>query len=79
MSEISVAEVLIALLILDDTARGFDLTFRDARGTNPQPSELLTKYEEKQFDGLILFAPSAKSKGKMRVREHNKLTNPVNI
>ena len=41
-------------------ARGFDLTFRDIRSTDVRPHELLTKYEQKQFDNLFVFAPSAK-------------------
>merc|ERR1712093_187611 len=41
--------------------RGYSLTFRDARNTKPEPSELLTRFEEKQYDGLVLFAPAMKS------------------
>jgi len=41
--------------------RGYSLTFRDARNTKPEPSELLTRFEEKQYDGLVLFAPAMKT------------------
>lgn len=37
------------------------MTFRDIRDAKPSDSQLLTRYESNQFDGAILFAPSAKS------------------
>lgn len=43
-------------------ARGYTLTFRDIRNASPSNEELLARYEEKQYDGAIIFAPSAKCK-----------------
>ena len=66
--DVAIVHVKQRYLTLKYAARGYTLTFRDLRNTAPSSAELLTRYEEKQFDGAVIFAPSAKSRALLPVQ-----------